>query len=223
MLDTQNISQTCSTSINITWEGESVKIFIYTHTYTLEMICGKHVYFALHVTKPTFSTWCDFFFLCCIFERPSSSSATRGIHHFGFAYTSLVHSEFPALSIWPLMMWHLIQSLATFSFSPHICALSLFQSQFCEGHLSLEHFPEFFTLMVFCFFTISISLSSRSLDFNVSQTQFHMVTTCYPLLILVGLDFSKSTLFSILKHFNVPSSPLTRGSGEWRLIGKGGL
>lgn len=66
MLDTQNISQTCSTSINITWEGESVKIFIYTHTYTLEMestmICGKHVYFALHVTKPTFSTWCDFFF-----------------------------------------------------------------------------------------------------------------------------------------------------------------
>lgn len=38
----------------------------------------------------------------------------------------------------------------------------------------------------------------------------------------VSLDFSKPTLIRVLKHFNLPSSPPTRGSGERRLIGKGG-
>jgi hypothetical protein len=33
--------------------------------------------------------------------------------------------------------------------------------------------------------------------------------------------FSKPILFIILKHFNLPSSPQTRGRNKRRLIGKG--
>lgn len=37
----------------------------------------------------------------------------------------------------------------------------------------------------------------------------------------VGLDFSKPTLVGVLKCFNLPSSPLTSGREERRLIGEG--
>jgi hypothetical protein len=42
----------------------------------------------------------------------------------------------------------------------------------------------------------------------------------YGLNMPVALNILKPTLFSVLQNFNLPSSPMTRGKGKRRLIGK---
>ena len=71
-------------------------------------------------------------------------------------------------------------------------------------------------------FWIAIDLCFPIYLFVTLVSVTDILTAYKGLMIFIGLYFSKPTLISDLKYFNLPYSPLTKGRGGRWLIGQGG-
>lgn len=158
---------------------------LHTLTHTLEMenrmVCTVTLFCIL--LNPT--AVCDGVFLCYLSERLSSHFSPREIRPWfssDLPGTSWVltlicltsHDVVPGFSPWPRT-----------HFLPRFVFLVASFSQGFKGHVSLTTPRQLGTpcwvlaLMTFCFLVLSIGLSSRSLKFEVSQTQFCSVGSVF--------------------------------------------